>query len=68
MPKYYVSKNAQENGDYHVHQEGCRLMPVTEERIYLGEFKSCTPAVLRAKNIFKTSDGCRKCSRPCLKR
>jgi len=65
MPKYYVNKNAQVNGDHEVHKEGCRHMPITTERVYVGDFPKCTSAVLRAKKIYKTADGCRNCSRPC---
>ncbi|WP_068473137.1 hypothetical protein [Saccharicrinis aurantiacus] len=65
MPKYYVNKNAQNNGDHEVHKEGCSYMPAFENRTYLGEFYSCSGAVTAAKSYYAKSNGCYYCSRPC---
>lgn len=49
MAKYYVNKNAQSNGDHEVHTTGCSFMPETINRIYLGDFQSCGPAIITLK-------------------
>lgn len=65
MSNYYVNKNAQANGDREVHVSGCSFMPLTENRIYLGNFASCGPAVTEAKKHYSQSNGCYYCSNPC---
>ena len=65
MSYYYVNKNAQANGDHEVHVSGCSFMPLTENRIYLGDFTSCGPAVTEAKKHYSQSNGCYYCSNPC---
>ena len=37
MARYYVNKNAQQNGDHEVHTTGCQWLPKSENRIYLGD-------------------------------
>ena len=53
MYKYYINKNAQDNGDHEVHKEGCFHMPEKENRIFLGHFSHCEPAVRAGKNIIQ---------------
>ena len=65
MAFYYVSKNAQSNGDHEVHKLGCRHMPNSKNRIYLGDFTTCTPAVRKAKEHYRQSNGCFYCSNAC---
>jgi len=65
MSRYYVNKNQQDNGDHEVHTTGCEWMPNPENRIYLGDFTSCGPAVTEAKKHYKQSNGCFYCSKPC---
>lgn len=65
MKPYYVNKNAQNNGDHEVHEQGCSWMPSTENRIYLGYFSNCAGAVREARNYFNQVNGCYYCSRPC---
>ena len=65
MSLYYVNKNVQSSGDHEVHKHGCSRMPLTENRIYLGDFSSCTPAVKKAKEYYSTADGCFYCSTAC---
>ena len=65
MARYYVNKNAQSNGDHEVHTPGCSFLPAKENRIYLGDFLSCGPAVREAKKHYAQSNGCYYCSRPC---
>lgn len=52
MARYYVNKNAQENGDHEVHELSCTFIPESENRRFLGEYKSCAPAVREAKKYY----------------
>ena len=65
MALYYVNKNAQTNGDHEVHTGSCSFLPKEENRIYLGSFMSCGPAVLEAKKHYSKSNGCYYCSPAC---
>jgi len=65
MSYYYVNKNAQDNGDHEVHTTGCSFMPKAENRIYLGDFATCRPAVTEAKKHYVKSNGCFYCSNDC---
>jgi len=65
MPRYYVNKNAQSNGDHEVHKEGCRFLPLPSNRIYLGNFSGCRQAVQEARNHYQQVNGCYFCSRDC---
>lgn len=65
MARYYVNKNAQANGDHEVHTTGCPYMPFEANRIYLGEFLTCQPAVIAAREHYNQVDGCFTCAQPC---
>ena len=65
MDKYYVNKNSQATGEHEVHKAGCGHMPDTENRIYLGEFYSCSGAVAEARNHYSNVDGCFYCANAC---
>ena len=65
MTLYYVNKNAQDNGDHEVHESGCDWLPLEENRLYLGLFDSCSPAVRKAKTYYEQSKGCAHCSSAC---
>lgn len=65
MARYYVNKNAQANGDHEVHRDGCSHMPNPENRVYLGEFATCAPAVKAAKQTYPKSNCCFHCSNEC---
>lgn len=65
MARYYVNKNTQDNGDHEVHRDGCSWMPEVNNRIYLGDFQSCSPAVSAAKKHYSQVNGCYHCSNPC---
>jgi hypothetical protein len=65
MSSYYVNKNAQSNGDHEVHTTGCNFIPADSNRIYLGEFTTCAPAVTAAKKYYSQVNGCKFCSLPC---
>jgi len=65
MARYYVNKNAQDNGDHEVHKSDCGWLPNEENRLYLGTFSNCANAVREAKKHYSTSDGCYYCSPKC---
>ena len=65
MARYYVNKNAQTGGEHEVHVYGCAWLPDSDNRIYLGDFSSCHPAVRATKNYYDKVDGCYFCCRPC---
>jgi hypothetical protein len=67
MARYYVNKNAQPSGDHEVHKEGCSFMPAAENRLYLGDFSSCHPAVREAEKYYTSADGCYFCCKDCNK-
>jgi hypothetical protein len=65
MAHYYVNKNAQPSGEPEVHTTGCAWLPDRENRIYLGDFASCAPAVREARKHYSQVDGCYYCSEAC---
>ena len=65
MPYYYVNKNQQANGDHEVHDGGCSWLPKSENRIYLGNFTTCGPAVTEARKYYGQVNGCAHCSPLC---
>jgi hypothetical protein len=65
MTRYYVNKNAQDNGDHEVHADGCNWLPKPENRIFLGDYPACSPAVTQARRTYPQSNGCIHCSKAC---
>ncbi len=65
MARYYVNKNAQSNGDHEVHRQGCTFIPLSENRIYLGEHTRCKSAIRKAKEYYNQVNGCYYCSNDC---
>jgi hypothetical protein len=63
--RYYVNKNSQSNGDHEVHTGSCTFLPLEQNRLYLGDFSSCRPAVTEAKKHYSSSNGCYYCSPVC---
>lgn len=63
MAYYYVNTKAQSNGDHEVHVTGCSWMPTN--KIYLGNFSTCGPAISEAKKHYGQVNGCYYCSNPC---
>ena len=59
--RYYVNENAQVNGDHEVHRADCSWLPTAENRLYLGEFASSYEALMAAKRIYNSADGCAYC-------
>lgn len=66
MARYYVNKNAQpDSGDHEVHKVGCDWLPDPENRKYLGNYESCSPAVREARKYYSDVNGCYYCSNAC---
>jgi hypothetical protein len=65
MPKYYVNRNAQTNGDHEVHKHDCDHPPISVNRHDLGEHTNCQSAVRKAKETYSQSNGCYYCCREC---
>ncbi|TVM33702.1 hypothetical protein DQK91_10780 [Oceanidesulfovibrio marinus] len=65
MPRYYVNKNPQTNGDHEVHKDGCSYMPQPGNLQYLGSFTDCHGALAEAKKYYSQVDGCYYCCPSC---
>ena len=65
MNTYYVNTKAQTNGDHEVHTSSCTFVPSDANRLYLGQFASCGPAVTKARESYAQVNGCRTCSNAC---
>jgi hypothetical protein len=63
MADYWVNNRAQANGDHEVHVAGCVYMPA--DKLYLGNFLGCAPAVEAATRTYPQSNGCYYCARAC---
>lgn len=63
--RYYVNNNAQANGDHEVHTHSCSFLPAEANRVFLGDYLSCAPAVVEAKRHFRKANGCYFCSSAC---
>ena len=65
MKRYYVNKKKQNNRGHEVHIEECHFLPKTENRIYLGQFNSCTEAIADAKKHYNKVKACKHCLEEC---
>ena len=66
MANYYVNTNAQDNGDYEVHEDGCSWLAMTKSPQYLGDFSDCHKAVSAEKDLgYSQANGCIHCSESC---
>lgn len=63
--RYYVNTKTDDQGDHEVHNSTCKKLPLSSNRIDLGDHSSCRPAVIAAKRHYDTANGCFWCSRPC---
>lgn len=63
MPRYYVNKKPQVNGDHEVHKEGCMRLPVSV--LYVGDFLNCNDALEEAKKLYPEVNACYWCSTKC---
>ncbi len=59
--RFYVNKNAQQNGDHEVHCSTCSWLPDVENRIYLGDFVTSQAAVREARKYYSQANGCYHC-------
>ena len=59
--RFYVNKNAQDNGDHEVHRSICSWLPDAENRLYFGDFETSFEAVREAKKYYTQSNGCYYC-------
>lgn len=66
--KYYVNQNGQSDGYHEVHNSKCLNKPNPKNRIYLGDYDSCLPAVREARKYYQYVDGCGHCCVRCHKR
>ena len=64
MADYYVNRNTQSNGDNEVHVSGCSYFPRSNYE-YLGDYRSCYPAVTEARRRGYNANGCYYCSSAC---
>jgi hypothetical protein len=62
---YYVNQLSQSNGDHEVHTASCSFLPLEPNRIHLGDFTTCAPAVAAARRYYTKSNGCAFCAQPC---
>ncbi|MGL5256756.1 MAG: hypothetical protein ACRC76_06935 [Proteocatella sp.] len=64
---YYVNKNTEgnPNNNHEIHTGRCRWIPSVENRIYLGDFTSCSDAVKKAREYYNNVDGCATCCPDC---
>lgn len=63
MAIYYVNTNQQSGSGYNheVHKDGCRWMPLRENRELLGWFSTDEEALAAAKRKYIDADGCIFC-------
>jgi len=61
MPRYFVSKELQINGEHEVHREDCSLIPEKENCIFLGNYMSSETAVGVAENFYDNVQSCYQC-------
>lgn len=65
MPRYYVNKNTDDQGDHEVHKEGCSWLPEPDNRIYLGIHADCHGAMEEAKKHYDRVNGHAVCATDC---
>jgi hypothetical protein len=65
MKKYFVNKTRLASGEHEVHAEGCNSLAPEEERIFLGEYYFCKPAIEEAKKHYFKVNGCYACCNEC---
>lgn len=66
MDGYCVNKIARDGGSHEVHNlERCRYLPDPVHRQWLGYFSSCVEAVVAARGVYATVDGCYYCANSC---
>ncbi len=59
--RFYVNKNAQNNGDHEVHRATCSWLPDPDNRHYLGDYSTSQEAIREAKKYYDQVNGCYYC-------
>ncbi|PKL30884.1 hypothetical protein CVV43_05095 [Candidatus Saccharibacteria bacterium HGW-Saccharibacteria-1] len=66
MAYFYINRNAQEDGYHEVHNDNnnCSHPPLTENRVRLGIYNTCSEAIAAARkaNPGLLIDGCYYCT------
>lgn len=65
MFAFFINNTPDNRMDHEVHKEGCFWLSIAKNTSYLGIFVSCGPAVVAAKRIHPTANGCAHCSPAC---
>ncbi len=66
MAEYCVNILSQANGDHEVHNLlTCTRLPHPAHRLLLGYYPTCLGALLQARRIYPTANGCAWCSLHC---
>jgi hypothetical protein len=68
MAAYHVNTNAQSGGEHEVHLNTCERGAFPANRHPLGDHANCQSAVLTARTVYPTADGCAYCSPACHKK
>ncbi|EHF3470693.1 TPA: hypothetical protein SMP82_001354 [Proteus mirabilis] len=63
---YYINTLIDDKGYYVIHQYGCEHMPITLNRMFLGNFYDCFSAMRVAiEYSYPKANGCYWCCREC---
>lgn len=65
MDIFYVDLKVKENGEYLMHRSGCKQLPDSTSRYYVGLFTTCNEAIKDAKKAFPLTNGCKICCKSC---
>lgn len=66
MAGYYVNDSALASSDDHeVHISTCDWLLLVQSKTYLGDYPSCADAVVKARTLYPTSNGCAYCCPDC---
>lgn len=67
VARYCVNKNAAPNGDHEVHNVAvCGHLPKPQNRLDLGEYKTCEAALAKARETYQQVNGCAFCMPDCV--
>lgn len=61
MDNYCVNTQAGEHGEHEIHRSSCLRKPVAQHRLDLGWKNSDQEALVAARTIYPTADGCYYC-------
>jgi hypothetical protein len=63
--RYFVSTSSPPSDDHEVHASTCARLPNEDNRLFLGHFSTCEPAVAEARKLYRRSYGCAECAPDC---